>query len=283
MKYLENAFRFTFKNFLISLPLLISMVIPAIVMSIGSVSLFTNMSNMESVIQDFINGNSSIPDLILGMYGRTFIISMLVGGLISIFISIIVYPATYGMINKKYETGKATLGDFTQCMSKYIGRYVQFILLNFAIGIGVYLVLVILIGIAAVIISLVNAVVGILLMVLFILAFCVGSFALMIYMSLWFPAVCIENTGIIQGLKNSFKQVKGSFWPILGITLLISLCAGVGGGILSLFPIVGTVMSSIVSTLAGYITIVYYFEIYRAKTGRFATPENMEQLDGGVQ
>ncbi len=284
MRYLENAFRFTFKNFLITLPLLISMAIPAFILSLGSISFLSNLGNMQQIIQDMVNGGSiDYSHLMNELYGPTMLVSMIVSGILSLIFSILVYPITYGLINKKYETGKATFSDMTESLSKFIGRYVLYMLLIFAIGLGLGLVLLILLAITSVIMIQVNTALGILLMVLFVLAFIVGGYALKMYMSLWFPAVCIENSGIIDGLKNSFRTVKGSFWPILGITLLISLCGSVAGMMLGWFPVIGSVISSVTSTLAEFITIVFYFEIYRAKTGRFDVPETFEQIDGGVQ
>jgi len=148
------------------------------------------------------------------------------------------------------------------------------------------IVLSILVGIGAVIIATVSQVAGIILIVFLSLAFIVGCIALSVYLTLWFPSVCIEDTGIIQGLKNSFKYVSGSFWPIFGITLLVSLCGSVAGGILSLvvgwIPIVGSVVAPVVSAIAGFILIVFYFEIYREKTGRLTAPETFGQLNGKV-
>lgn len=283
MRYLENAFRFTFKNFLITLPLLISMAIPAFIMGLGSISFMSNFSNMQQVIQDMVNGGSiDYSNLMYELYGPTMIVSMIVAGIISLIFSILVYPITYGLINKKYETGKATFSDMTECLSKYIGRYVLYMLLGYAIGIVLGLVLLILFAIGSVVVIKVNMAIGILLMVLLTLVFIVGGFVLKIYMSLWFPAVCIENSGIIDGLKNSFRMVKGSFWPILGITLLVSLCGTVAGMMLGWLPIIGSVVSSVTATLAEFITIVYYFEVYRAKTGRFDVPQTFEQIDGLV-
>jgi len=288
MRYLENAFKFTFKNFLITLPLLISMAIPALIMGVGSIGLLANMGEFQQTIQDMLtSGNYDFePGMIFDLYGPAMLISMAVAGVLSLVLSILVYPATYGLINKKYETGSSTFSDFTKCMYKYIGRYVLFMLLGLAIGIGLTIVFCILIGIGAVIIATVSQVAGIILMILFVLAFIVGCIALGVYMSLWFPAVCIEDSGIVQGLKNSFKYVSGSFWPIFGITLLVSLCGGVAsmilGGVLGWIPVIGNVVGPVVSTLAGFILIVFYFEVYRAKTGRYAVPETFKQLDGEV-
>jgi MFS family permease len=289
MRYLENAFRFTFKNFLITLPLLISMAIPALIMGVGSLGFLANLGKFQQIIQDMVSGRNYTftPDMVYNLYGTTMIVSMIVAGILSLILNILVYPATYGLINKKYETGSANFSDITRCMSKYIGRYVLFILLSIAIGIGLTLVFCILIGIAAAIIITVSEVAGVLLLILFILAFIVGCITLSIYLSLWFPAVCIEDTDIIEGLKNSLKYVSGSFWTILGITLLVSLCGMVAGGILSLVigwvPIIGSVVSPVISGLTAFITMVFYFEVYRDKTGRFTNPETFGQINGGIQ
>lgn len=288
MRYLENAFRFTFKNFLITLPLLISMAIPALIMGFGSMGFLLNMGNFQRMIENMSRGGMPKfgPDFFLSLYGPAMLISMLIAGLLSIVLAILVYPATYGLINKKYETGSASFSDITQCMSKFIGRYILYLLLSIAIGIGLAVVLAILVGIG-VALAMVNKVVGILLIVLFVLAFIVGVIALKTYMSLWFPAVCIEDIGVTQGLKNSFKYVSGNFWPILGISLLVTLGGGVAslilGGIVGWIPVIGSVVGPVVSAIAEFILIVFYFEFYRARIGKFDVPDGFQQINGDVQ
>jgi hypothetical protein len=286
MRYLENAFRFTFKNFLLALPLLISMAIPTLIIRIGTAGFVARATQKYTqLLQNAMSGNfAGLDDNFFdGPISMPMVISVVVGAVLFLLFAIIIYPATYGLINKKYETGNATLSDFTQCMSKYIGRYIQFGLLSIAIAIGLSIVLIILVAIAFAVMSLVSNIVGILLIILFYLAFIVGNIALAIYMILWFPAVCVEDSGIIEGLKNSFKIVNGSFWPILGITLLVSLGGSIAGSILGIFPIIGVVISSVTSTLASFVLIVYYFEIYRAKTGRFSSPDNFQQINNPIQ
>lgn len=286
MRYLENAFKFTFKNFLLALPLLISMVIPPVIISIG-ISGFMPIfyKKYMEMLQQIMQGQYSGFDMSFfdGMISVPMIVSIILGGLLALIFTILIYPATYGMINKKYETGNATLSDFTNCMLKFVGRYILYGLLNLAIRIGLAVLLIILIVIASIIIAFVSKVIGILLIILFYLAFFVASIALSVYMYLWFPAVCIENSGIIEGLKNSFRIVNGSFWPLLGITLLIKIGGGIVGFVLGIFPFIGTVMSSVVSSLALFVTIVYYFEVYRAKTGRFGNPDDFQQINNIVQ
>jgi hypothetical protein len=290
MRDLENAFKFTFKNFLIALPLLISMAIPSLIMNVGTMGFsFNFIQKYQQLMQDMMyNQNadysmSFLNDFFADLISPKMIISIIVASLLSIIFAIIVYPATYGMINKKYETGEATLSDFIPCMSKYIGRYVQFALLSLAIGIGLSLVLLILGGIAGVIMATVNVAVGILLLVLFILAYIVGAIALGVYMYLWFPAVCVENTGIIEGLKNSFRKVKGSFWSLFGITILITLGGSIAGGILGWVPLIGSVVQSVISSLVTFVNIVFYFEVYRNKTGRYTIPEGFKPITDQMQ
>ncbi len=289
MRYLENAFKFTFKNFIITLPLLIAMAIPSMVMGVGSLGFLFNMKNFEQIFEQMLdNSGTFVPsyDMFVGLYGPTMIISMIVSTVLTLVLSILVYPATYGMINKKYETGTSTLSDITASMTKYIGRYVLYGLLSIALWIGLTVAYLILVAIGVVVVTAVSNVAGAILLVLFTLAFIAACIAFGVYTSLWFPAVCVENSDIITGLKNSFRYVSGSFWKILGISILISIFGTIAGTIVGLvvgwIPIIGGAVSSIVSNLAQFITIVFFFEIYREKSGKYACAEYYRQINGGI-
>ncbi len=289
MRHLENAFKFTFKNFLLTLPFLISVAIPAIITGVGSLGLIANstifINDFKKMMEDLTYGSSTFDysrffeTLNLG----PFIASLAISGLISLVLTIIIKPATYGLINLHYETGNAKLSDISGCMSKYIGRFILFLLLSLAIGIGLVIVFYILIFIL-ILVATASKAIGVILLILFILAFLVGFVALSIYMILWFPAVCVEDSGIIEGLKNSFRTVKGSFWPILGITLLVTICGSIAstiiGAILSWVPILGSMVGPVIGGLADFILIVYYFDIYREKTGRLNFSEPPQQFNG---
>ncbi len=289
MRYLENAFKFTFKNFIITLPLLIAMAIPSMVMGVGSLGFLFNMKNFEQIFEQMLdNSGTFVPsyDMFVGLYGPTMIISMIVSTVLTLVLSILVYPATYGMINKKYETGTSTLSDITASMTKYIGRYVLYGLLSIALWIGLTVAYLILVAIGVVVVTAVSNVAGAILLVLFTLAFIAACIVFGVYTSLWFPAVCVENSDIITGLKNSFRYVSGSFWKILGISILISIFGTIAGSIVGLvvgwIPIIGGAVSSIVSSLAQFITIVFFFEIYREKSGKYACAEYYRQINGGI-
>lgn len=286
MRYLENAFRFVFKNYLLGLPLLIIAVIPAIFQGIGNMFFMVNYTrNINKLLEGFKLGyfsqSKSVWDFYLGFYGAKFLIFLGISFIITITLSIIFTPAQYGLINKKYQTGKATLNDIAPSISKYIGRYVLCGLLGFAIILAAAVVFGILIFVAAFVMT-ASLPIGILLMVLFVLVYIAAILTLYVYMSLWLPAVCIEDCGVIKGLTLSFKTVNGSFWMILGISLLIGLCNLAATGIISLvvgwIPIAGTIIVSAVGAFVGYILMVFGFEVYRAKTGRFGIPLDGDKL-----
>lgn len=286
MRHLENAFKFTFKNFLIALPLLIASAIPTLIIGVGSIGTVFNVAKFQKIFEDASNGyGTNSMDIFKELYPPAFIGAAIFAGLLSIAFTIIVQPATYGMINKAYETGSVKLNDFGACLSKYIGRYILFGLLYFAIGLGMVVAMGILVAIAIGIMT-VSQPIGILLLVIFVLASIVAIVALTNYMTLWFPAICVEDSGVTDGLKNSFKAVSGSFWPIFGITLLISLAGNVAssflGAIFGLIPVVGNIVPSAITTLAQFVLMVYYFEVYREKTGRFTLPEPPQSQFGNM-
>ncbi len=289
MRYLENAFKFTFKNFIITIPLLIAMAIPSMIMGVGSLGFLFNIKNFEQIFEQMMdNSGQFIPTyhMFLSLYGPAMIISMIISTVLTLVLSILVYPATYGMINKKYETGTSTLSDMTYSMTKYIGRFVLYGLLKIALWIGLVVAYLILIAIAVVVITAVSNIAGAILMVLFTLAFIVACVALGVYTSLWFTSVCVEDSDILTGLKNSFRYVSGSFWTILGMSILISIFGTIAGSIIGLvvgwIPIIGGAVSSIVSYLAKFISIVFFFEIYREKSGKYACAEYYKLMNGGI-
>ncbi|OPX42673.1 hypothetical protein CLHUN_34950 [Ruminiclostridium hungatei] len=295
MRHLENAFKFTFKNFLLTLPLLISLAIPALITGVGSLGFLahrgTLIENFRRAMENLTNGGYyNYGDLFAGIDMSSIIVSSIISGLLSFVFMLLVRPATYGLINLHYETGDAKLNDFSRCMSKYIGRFVIYGLLNIAIGIGVAIAFMILIFVG-VFVSTIILPLGIILLIGFTLGGIVGTVALYNYMALWFPAVCVEDSDVIDGLKNSFRYVKGNFWPILGITILVNLCGSIAGsilgGIIGLIPVVGSIVAPVITGLAEFILIVFYFEVYRERTGRYAIPEPPKQFDGfqngGVQ
>jgi hypothetical protein len=81
-----------------------------------------------------------------------------------------------------------------------------------------------------------------------------------IVLTIWFlimfrmagPAVVLEREGPVQALKRSWRLVRGSFWRVLGITLLAGLIVAVTAGVLQLpFTIFGALAGGGNSMLPG--------------------------------
>lgn len=70
----------------------------------------------------------------------------------------------------------------------------------------------------------------------------------------------IENVGIIESIKRSWKMTKGRFWVLFGTTMVMSLIIGIISYILELIPIVGYVTYYLFFTPIAAImsTVIYY-------------------------
>ena len=270
MKFLENALKFTFKNFILCLPLLFVYVIPNIIIGIGSMFFMVNyFGQIEKIINEMTANPNFVPglDFIVDIYGMPFLLSIIISLAITLVLTIIFTPATYGMISKKLQTGSASLKDVMPSMSKFVGRYVLFLLMNVVFVLGILIVFAIFMALS---VFLMISVLPLGIMLLFI-SFIGYLFVLLLYSAacgMWFPAVCTEDCGIIQGLKYCLKAIKGTFWRVFGIMLLVSLCTGVASMFFSWIPVLGTMAAGGVSALSSFVLIVYYFQVYRARTGR---------------
>ncbi len=74
-----------------------------------------------------------------------------------------------------------------------------------------------------------------------------GLIALLIY--LWTvlsfapPLIVLERLGVFQAISRSVKLIKGDFWRVLGIRLLVSLVAGLVAGAVSIpFSLTGQIL-----------------------------------------
>ena len=270
MKFLENALKFTFKNFILCLPLLFVYVIPNIIIGIGSMFFMVNyLGQIEKIVDQMTANPNFVPglDFIVDIYGMPFLLSIIIALAITLVLTIIFTPATYGMVSKKLQTGSASLKDVMPSMSKFVGRYVLFLLMNVVFVLGILIVFAIFMALS---VFLMISVLPLGIMLLFI-SFIGYLFVLLLYSAacgMWFPAVCTEDCGIMEGLKYCFKALKGTFWRVFGIMLLVSLCTGVASMFFSWIPVLGTMAAGGVSALSSFVLIVYYFQVYRARTGR---------------
>lgn len=271
MKYLENAFKFLGKFYLLLIPLFFAIGIPTIISGSGSIA-------MSNQITEYMNLLQQDPEMLYdssywwGLLDvlKPFLISMAIANVVSLVLSLIVMPATYGMVNKALATGNADLSDFVPELKKNFLKYIIYWLASIILSIVITIVIGIIVGVCAVGMAAAKAL-GIILIVILSMAFIVGFFALMVLILLWFPAMVADDLGVFEALKKSISVVKTYFWPILGITLLIMIGGGVAGSALGAamyIPVVGPLLVSIPSVIIQFLTIVFYFEVYRDKTGK---------------
>jgi membrane-anchored glycerophosphoryl diester phosphodiesterase (GDPDase) len=98
------------------------------------------------------------------------------------------------------------------------------------------------------------------------------------------PVIVLEKRSASEALERSWELVKGSSWPVFGLTLLTMIALGVGSSLvrLALFPlsalpgflatwIVGTIASSLTAPLAALAWTLAYFELVRERARPSAT------------
>jgi len=271
MKYLENAFKFLGKFFLLLIPLFVATAIPSIISGPSNNTLQAQLNEIRNaLIKDptMIQSTSDFFEL----YGTlaSALPFMLLVGLISIILGLIARPATYGMVNKALDTGNADLSDFLPELGNNIGKYILMVLASIGIylgiGIAAAIIFAIFVGLMAV-----SKVLGIVLMILFAIALIIGLLVFSYLTVLWFPAMVSDNLGVFDGLKKSISVAKSYFWPIVGISILVAIGSGIVSAILGLFqniPVIGPILLSAFAVLVEFIMIVFYFEVYRDKTGK---------------
>ena len=197
--------------------------------------------------------------------------STIVGRSIIAFLSnFISVPATYGLVNKGLDTGNAGLNDIGSAISqnfvKYIMWFVGYLVLGLALTIAFFIVMLLL----SLILSLLGNF-GAILLLLIGLAIIIAIIVFYVLMSLWFSAMVVDNLDIIAAAKKSIEIVKGSFWTVLGITLLVAIACGIVGLILGLFDriyFLGPIIATIAPTARTFIMTVFLLMVYREKTGR---------------
>ena len=272
MKYLENAFKFLGKYYLLLIPLFISVAIPAILNGPSSNAMMDQLNE----IQNSLKANPSLaqnPNDLLALYSTmaSSYAALGIGSFIALILSIVVMPATYGMVNKALATGNADLSDFVPEMKNNIVKYIVFglvsLVLYFGIGIAVAIIVAICIALMAVSVPL-----GVIAIILFAFALTAGIYAFTRLILFWFPAMVCDNLGVFDALKKSISVGKSYFWPVVGISLLISIgssiAAGIVNGIFGRIAIIGPTILSVAPVLAQFILIVFTFEVYRDKTGK---------------
>jgi len=225
----------------------------SIIFSYGLVSFFSGMVSMLDATKYLAKSDTSaiIPYLIkFGAAMLIYTISMILYSLGTVFVGTFVSLKTFSFI--KGQAG--TIKDFAkQTFSKYFPKIIlQNILLSLIFG-GmvtifyiVFLAIILVITIAQIFLLNIFLIILLVLLSIFFICFIIW-FSYRVFFSNY--SIIYEDLGIIKGIKKSFSLVKGNFWRVFGITLLI-------GMVISL--VIGTVSGPIIfiSILPAYVKML---------------------------
>ena len=263
MKYLSSAVDFAIKNWMLIIPVFVLLAISGLIQgagaaaSLGTILSLADMDNFTSAEAIF----RLVPT----------ILALTVGSGIVAFIARFIYePATYGLVNKKLETGSATLNEIGAAISENFVKYVMFfigsLVVNLVLGIATVLIMLLMV----LLVSLLKGF-GVALMVIVIIALVLFFLAFGVLISLWFSAMVVDGLSVFDGFKKSIEIVRTCFWTVLGITILVSLAASVVSailGFLGAIPVLGPVILSVIPAAQYFVIAVFSLLIYRGKTGR---------------
>ena len=288
MKYLEKAFHFLIKNYFLMVPLFIVAVLPSLIAAAGASALGANMGEIWLIIQnleDFLEEPMKLMEAIGPMLIATVGLAGL-GGFLAFVLNFVAYPATGGMIKKGMKTGRTDLSDFSPSLSEYFKTYFMYWVGKLVFGIIVGIIAIILFVILGIIAGMLGRVVGIILAVLGVLAMGVVGIAITILVTLWFPAMVIDNLAVVDGFKKSIEVAKSNFWTLLGIGLLVTVASAIVGGIVGLIvgwiPFIGTIIAQVIPTFATVLILVFQFMLYADRTGNNNTETQEPQVQGGT-
>lgn len=273
MKYLENSFKFFGKFFSIFIPFLlmpiviIALTITRIIAAMGEIKGLSTFFTSGVATNDIINGgNQFILSLIMPILG-----TLLFVFIISFVVSLIVYPATFGMISKAYSTGNASLADFFPEFKKNILKYIQYGLTMLLFGIGFYLAFLLVSAVVGIIFGLLGDF-GTVLNYLFSLVLNIFMMPISVLTLMWFATMVTEDCGPIVAFPKAAKACFSRYWSILGISLLlyvglVIIMAIIGGVLIAMhsYVLLG-ILLFVIAMIYSIIIMIYSFEVYRGET-----------------
>lgn len=261
MKYLPKAFKFSFSNVLVVIPMFVAAFIPALIITFTAGEV---INQLESGVRGMTDGSVDPDQLLKMLQGSLSSLGLVLT--ISSLLAFLVTPITYGMVNKGVSGATVTPGDYGTMLGKYIVPFILYTLMTIVISI----VLSIAFGIIALILGLINVIP---LTVIILLALSVVTIYILLKLSCWFVAMVVDDASVIDGMKKSFAGTKGSIWGIIGTLILLGIISGVITVILGALgvpsiPVLGQIITAAVSAYAGVIAISYLIIMYRGNTGK---------------
>lgn len=263
MKYLENAISFARKHYMLAIPLLIATALSAMLGRSNSTAIgkvWQAVPKIGSGVELFRN-----PTAVFSLLTSVIITPGL--GFLGLILTIAATASTYGVVNYALNGGFPTLNDFVPQFKNSISKYLIYWLGTITVWF-VFCILVIIIGLIAALISLIANWLGVLFIFLMLIVIFFGGIYTAINITLWFPAMIVDELDVVTSLKKSFSVVRKGFWPILGISILISMVASLVNiifGFIGFIPLIGPILLSIIPTASTFILIIFFLMYYRGE------------------
>lgn len=268
MKHLENAFKFILKNYIAAVPLFVALAMPALISQSGVFvmggifrALYKVLTNVDTLRSPFA---------LIGELVPLFIATAGIAGIVGTLLKFAAMPATAGMVKKGVAGELVKLDDTVPMIKEHFAQYVIYWVGNLVVSIVLGIVFMILVLIFGALTLLLKGF-GVFLLFIVILAEIAAGIAVATLLSLWFPAMIIENMSVVDAAKKSVEIVKKNFWIILGITVLIAIVGGITSSIVSaifgFIPLIGAVVATVVPALVEVVRMAFYFMFYRGETG----------------
>ena len=268
MEYLENAFKFWGKFKWLIVPLFI---LCCVAVFLGNPTLKEITGTLNEVTDlGLVTGEAENIDLYDGLYKIAQNIGILLQVvLLVLFLSIFIFPATYGMIIRGYETGATGLGSFFTSLKKYFIKFILYFLSVLIIMAAVAIIYLLFFFIFP-FIFIISWQLATIVFIGVIIASVIFLCFLFNVLNIWFVALAWDDMKVLEGFFKAFELVKGCFWSCVGIAfsmafIYITVNALIGG-VLENIIIVSYFIKSFLLSMCIYVLMVYGFELYRDKT-----------------
>ena len=260
MEYLKKAINFLIKNYMLAIPLALAYAIP---------SLLANSVVGTDQTTAFFNKIISNPSALTSRPLSLITSAVSVGlsstvGLISFILLLLVVPATYGIIQRKLNTGNAELNDFVEEGKENIVKYIIYRVGQWVLNLLVMVAIALVALIFVLLIRILGAI-GIILAIIFGILAIIVIISVNTLTSLWFPAMMVDNMNVIDALKKSFFVVKEKFFMVFGVVILISLIGfalSIVFLLVSWIPLIGPAIASIGPAVVAFLTFTFYLMLY---------------------
>lgn len=286
MKYLEKSLKFLSKNYLLAIPIFLTLLIPALMVESATdgvtssvkdsieniVEIGENLEDMQYYFNDYEDlYNFLVEDVFEDVFEdiASLIKISMQAAFLGFVLGIVTKPMTYGLVNRGLDKGTGKLQDAGTNLGENIVKYFIFIIGRAVLWLLIFISTIISLLIIGVIASKAGDI-GMYIILVSVVALILFSILIAVISNLWYPAMVIEDLGVVEGFKKAFSIGKSKFWTLLGISILVAIASAVGGFIFGLFtfvPYLGTVLAKLIPAAASFIMITFYIMVYRDKVG----------------